>query len=66
MHRYFLRKLSQNPESVQTHRNDRKYHFHLAFRRWYLYNNPQCCQKKSIFTRKKIRIMVKSLLYLFE
>ena len=42
MHLHFFRKLSQNPEYIQTHCNDRKNPFQFACRKWYLYNNPQC------------------------
>ena len=43
MHRhFFFRKLSQNPEYIQTFCNDRRNLFHFTCRRWYLYNNPQC------------------------
>ena len=41
MHLHFFRKLSQNPENIQTHCNDRNNPFHFASRKWYLYNNPQ-------------------------
>ena len=39
-HRLFFRKLSQNPEYIQTHCNDLNYLFHFACRKWYL-GNPQ-------------------------
>ena len=39
----FFRKLSQNPEYIQTHCNDRTNPFHFACRNWYLYKNQQCC-----------------------
>ena len=42
MHRHFSRILSQNPDDVQTHCNDRNKPFHFACRKWYLYNDPQC------------------------
>ena len=42
MHRHFFRKLSQNPEYIQTHCNNRNTPFHFACRKWYLYNIPQC------------------------
>ena len=42
MHRQFFRKLSQNPEYIKTHCNDRRNRFHFACRKWYSYNNPQC------------------------
>ena len=42
MHRQFSKILSQNPESVETHCNDRRNPFHFACRTWYLYNIPQC------------------------
>ena len=35
----FFRKLSQNPEYVQTHCNDRNTPFHFVCRKKYLYNN---------------------------
>ena len=41
IHSHFFRKLSQNPEYIQTFCNDRRILFHFACRRWYLYNNPQ-------------------------
>ena len=41
MHRHFFRKLSQNPEYIQTHCNDRRNRSQFACRQWYLYNNPQ-------------------------
>ena len=41
MHRNSFKKLSQNPENIQTHCNDRNNPFHLACRKWYLYNIPQ-------------------------
>ena len=40
MHRQFFKKLSQNPDYVQTHCNDRNNPFHFACHKWYLYNNP--------------------------
>ena len=48
MRRQFFRKVSQNPEYVQTHCSDRKNPFHFACRKWflYLYNIPQCLYKK--------------------
>ena len=42
MHRYLLRKISQNPEYTQTQCNDRYNPFHFACRKWYLHNNPPC------------------------
>ena len=42
MHRQFFETLSQNPEYVQTHCNDRNNAFRFACRKWYLYKNPQC------------------------
>ena len=39
-HRHCFRKLSQNPEYVQTHCNDRRSTFHFACRKWCLYINP--------------------------
>ena len=42
MHRHFLRKMSQNPESFQTHCNDLNNPFHFACRKYCLYNNPHC------------------------
>ena len=36
-----IQTISQNPEYVQTHCNDRNNPFHLACRKWYLYNDPQ-------------------------
>ena len=41
-HRHFFRKVSQNPEYLKTHCNDRNIPFHFACRKWYLYNKPQC------------------------
>ena len=41
MHRHLFRKLSQNPDYIQTHCNDRRNPFLFACRKWYLYNNPQ-------------------------
>ena len=55
IHRQFLRKLSPNPEYIQTHCNDRRDPFHFACRKWYLYNNQQCCY--SITTPFQIRIV---------
>ena len=40
-HRHFFRKLSQNPEYIQTQCNIRNNPFHFACRKWYLKNNPQ-------------------------
>ena len=34
MHRHFFRKISQNPEYIQTHCNDRRNSFQFACRRW--------------------------------
>ena len=34
MHRHFFKILSQNPEYVQTHCNDRRNPFHFAGRKW--------------------------------
>ena len=42
MHRHFIEKISQIPEHVQTHCNDRNNSYRFACRKWYLYNNPQC------------------------
>ena len=42
MHRHLVKIVSQNPEYVQTHCNDRNNSFQFACRRWYLYNIPQC------------------------
>ena len=42
MHRQIFRKLSQNPEYLQTHCNDINNPFHFACRKWYSHNNPQC------------------------
>ena len=42
MHRQFFKKLSQNPENIQTFCSDRRNLFHFACRKWYLYNTPQC------------------------
>ena len=42
MHRRFFKIISQNPEYVQTHCDDRNNPFHFACRKWCLYNNPQC------------------------
>ena len=64
MHRQIFKKLAQNPEYFQTHCKDRRNAFHFGIRNWYLYNNPQFCWKKSIFTRIKIRIIV--ILYLYK
>ena len=36
MHRHFFKKLSQNPDYIQTHCNDRRNPFHFAYLRWYL------------------------------
>ena len=41
MHRQFFRKLSENPEYIQTHCNTLNNPFHFACRKWYSYNNPQ-------------------------
>ena len=41
MQRHFFRKLPQNPEKIETHCNERSHPFHLACRKWYLYNSPQ-------------------------
>ena len=41
-HRQFFKKLSKNPDYVQTHCNDRGSPFHFACRKWYFYNNPHC------------------------
>ena len=38
MHRHFFKKLSQNPEYIQTHCKDRINPSHFAFRQWYLFN----------------------------
>ena len=37
----FFKILSQNPDYIQTHCNDRRNPFHIACRHWYSYNNPQ-------------------------
>ena len=42
MHRHFFTKLSQNPEYIQTHCNERRNPIHFACRLWYLYSNPHC------------------------
>ena len=42
MHRHVFRILTQNPDYVKSHCNDRNNPFHFACREWYLYNNPQC------------------------
>ena len=42
MHLQFFKKLSKNPEYVQTHCIDRRNPLHFACRRWYSYNNSQC------------------------
>ena len=42
MHGQFLILTSQNPEYVKTHCKDLINPFHLACRKWNLYNNPQC------------------------
>ena len=42
MHRHFFRKISKNPEYIETHCNDRRNPFHCACRKWYFHNNPQC------------------------
>ena len=36
MHRHVVRMLSQNPEYVQTHCNERIIPFNFACRKWYL------------------------------
>ena len=41
MHRQFFKKLSQNPDYIQTHCKDRTNPFLFACRKWYLYNSPQ-------------------------
>ena len=41
MHRHFFRKLSENPEYMQTHCNNLNIPFHFACRIWCLDNNPQ-------------------------
>ena len=41
MHRHLFRKLSQNPDYIQAHCNDRRNRFQFACRQWYLYNTPQ-------------------------
>ena len=56
MHRHFFRKLSQNPEYIQTHCKDRRNPFHFACRQWYLYNNPQWCY--SIITPIQILVQI--------
>ena len=35
MHRRFLKKISQNPDYIQTHCNVRNNPFHFACRKWY-------------------------------
>ena len=42
MHRHCFGKLSENPENIQTHCNDRRNPFDLASRQWYFYKIPQC------------------------
>ena len=37
MHRHFFTKLSQNPEYIETHCNDRRKPFRFACRKWYIY-----------------------------
>ena len=39
--RLFFKKISQNPEYIQTFCNDRRNSFHFACRQLYFYNNPQ-------------------------
>ena len=46
MHRQFFKTLSQNPDYVKTHCNDRNNPFHFSNRKWYLYINPQCTTRK--------------------
>ena len=41
MHHHFFRKLSQDPEYIQTHCDDRRNLFHFACLQLFLYNNPQ-------------------------
>ena len=38
MHRQFFKIISQNPEYVKTHCNNRNNPFHFAIRKWYLDN----------------------------
>ena len=42
MNCHFFRKLSQNPDYIQTYCNDTRSPFHFAGRQLYFYNNPQC------------------------
>ena len=42
MHRRFFKKLSQNPDYVKTHCNDRSNSVQCACRKWYFYINSQC------------------------
>ena len=55
MHRQFFRKLSQNPDYIQTFCKDRRNLFHFACRKWYLYKNPQWCW--SILTIMRIQLI---------
>ena len=41
LHRQFFRKISKNPDYIQTHCNDRRNPFHIACRQWHSYTNPQ-------------------------
>ena len=41
-HRQFFKVLSQNPEYVQTHCNDKYNPFHFECRKRFLYNKPRC------------------------
>ena len=60
LHRQFFRKISHNPDHIQTYCNDRRNTFHLACHQWYSYNNP------GILTRIHIQILVFLFLYLYE
>ena len=42
MHRHFFRKVSRNPELIETRCNIGNNPLHFACRQWYLYINPQC------------------------
>ena len=41
MHKKLLKRLSHNPDYVQTHYKDRNNPIYFACRKWYLYSNPQ-------------------------
>ena len=40
-HRLFFRRISPNPEYIQTHCKKLNSPFHFACRQWNLFNNPQ-------------------------